>query len=381
MIRKEKLMLKKLPNGYGSIKYLGKGRRNPYVVYPPATEYYPNGYMKSPKALCYVPNRMIAMAVLIAYNNGTYRPGDELKMAGQEIDKKLEPKVLDALQRLIGIDASAKFALTSAVTFGEMFREVYQKKFGISVDDKPYNSNTTLWKLAYNKLKPLHHKAMASIKQEEVKTLLDSLNLSYSYSTIVSISVKAVYREAEAKGAIAKNHMTTFQYKPQREAVSGVPFSDEELTTLWQHENERIARLYLIMCYSGFRSAAYESLEINLDDWYFKGGVKNKASKNRIVPIHTCIRHLVLKELEENGYIMIKQLKTARAKEFLKSLGIREHTPHDARHTFSYLCEKFGVKENDRKRLLGHAFNDMTNSVYGHRTLEQLRSEIEKIRP
>ena len=26
----------KLPNGYGQIRYLGKGRRNPYGVYPPA---------------------------------------------------------------------------------------------------------------------------------------------------------------------------------------------------------------------------------------------------------------------------------------------------------------------------------------------------------
>lgn len=34
----------------------------------------------------------------------------------------------------------------------------------------------------------------------------------------------------------------------------------------------------------------------------------------------------------------------------------------------------------DRKRMLGHSFgNDITNAVYGHRTLEELRTEIEKI--
>lgn len=38
-------------------------------------------------------------------------------------------------------------------------------------------------------------------------------------------------------------------------------------------------------------------------------------------------------------------------------------------------------KENDRKRMLGHSFGgDVTNDVYGHRTLEDLRSEIEKIK-
>lgn len=54
--------------------------------------------------------------------------------------------------------------------------------------------------------------------------------------------------------------------------------------------------------------------------------------------------------------------------------------PHDCRHTFSMLCERYGVRENDRKRMIGHAFkDDVTNAVYGHRTVEDLRAEIEKI--
>lgn len=66
--------------------------------------------------------------------------------------------------------------------------------------------------------------------------------------------------------------------------------------------------------------------------------------------------------------------------EALVALGIGKHTPHDCRHTFSMLCEKYGVNENDRKRMLGHSFGaDITNGVYGHRTLEELRTEIEKI--
>ena len=61
--------------------------------------------------------------------------------------------------------------------------------------------------------------------------------------------------------------------------------------------------------------------------------------------------------------------------------GVEKHTPHDCRHTFSRLCEKYGVNENDRKRMMGHSFTgDITNSVYGHRDLEDLREEIEKIK-
>ncbi len=65
----------------------------------------------------------------------------------------------------------------------------------------------------------------------------------------------------------------------------------------------------------------------------------------------------------------------------LEAIGIPKHTPHDCRHTFSRLCEKFKVEDNDRKRMLGHSFgSDITNRIYGHRTLEDLRVEIEKIK-
>ena len=68
-------------------------------------------------------------------------------------------------------------------------------------------------------------------------------------------------------------------------------------------------------------------------------------------------------------------------KSTLRKLGLPERTPHSCRHTFSRLCESYGVREADRKRMLGHSFgNDITNGVYGHRTLEELRTEIEKIK-
>ena len=65
----------------------------------------------------------------------------------------------------------------------------------------------------------------------------------------------------------------------------------------------------------------------------------------------------------------------------LQEIGIKRHTPHDCRHTFSRLCEKYHVRENDRKRMLGHSFgSDITNRVYGHREIDDLRQEIEKIK-
>ena len=161
-----------------------------------------------------------------------------------------------------------------------------------------------------------------------------------------------------------------------------MPFSDFDLQILWENANDPVVEMILIMCYSGFRITAYESLEVNLKQKYFQGGVKTRASKNRIVPIHSAIYPIVKQRIEREGSILSISADEFRQEMYktLEVLKIEKHTPHDCRHTFSKLCEDFEVKENDRKRMLGHAFTDVTNKVYGHRDLEGLRAEIEKIK-
>ena len=115
------------------------------------------------------------------------------------------------------------------------------------------------------------------------------------------------------------------------------------------------------------------------------GGIKTAAGKNRVVPIHHAILPLIQHRLSLHGVLM-KSVQVYRkemdaALSLLGLSGNPKHTPHDARHTFSRLCEKYGVRENDRKRMMGHSFgNDITNGIYGHRELEDLKAEIEKIK-
>ena len=141
------------------------------------------------------------------------------------------------------------------------------------------------------------------------------------------------------------------------------------------------------MCYSGFRVSAYvqPDFETNLEEGYFKGGIKTESGRNRIVPIHSAIRPLVESMMVDGTPVWFagKSVSQFRRdmKAALRRLGIKEKSPHSCRHTFSRLCESYGVREADRKRMLGHSFgNDITNGVYGHRTLEELRTEIEKIK-
>ena len=64
----------RLPNGYGSINFLGKKRRNPYGVYPPVTEFTIDGIPIRPKAICYVDDWRKGFIILTAYKAGNYTP-------------------------------------------------------------------------------------------------------------------------------------------------------------------------------------------------------------------------------------------------------------------------------------------------------------------
>ena len=102
----------RLPNGWGSIRYLGKGRRNPYAVHPPTKLDESTGDItERPPALCYVDDYMVGIAVLTAYHAGTYKPGYELSVK-QEISKEttletLSNRILSDYRKLYGVEANS----------------------------------------------------------------------------------------------------------------------------------------------------------------------------------------------------------------------------------------------------------------------------------
>ena len=154
---------------------------------------------------------------------------------------------------------------------------------------------------------------------------------------------------------------------------------------LWAHNTDPTVELLLIMCYSGHRISECKAIEVDLTERCFRGGLKTKAGKNRVVPIHSAILPLVERRIKRDGELLYVSANEYRKnfKAVLDRFGILgepRHTPHDCRHTFSMLCERYGVAENDRKRMLGHSFADVTNKIYGHRDLDDLREQIEKIK-
>ena len=57
-----------------------------------------------------------------------------------------------------------------------------------------------------------------------------------------------------------------------------------------------------------------------------------------------------------------------------------KHHPHETRHTFITKAKKAGMDEYILKRIVGHAINDITESTYTHREIEELKEEMLKIK-
>lgn len=368
----------RLPNGYGSIKRLsGKNRTNPYGVYPPTKEFDLNGIPVPQKAICYVDDWYKGFTVLTWLRHGEYYEGREKELSSDADELK---------RQVIGILSKFNQGQREAAdqkTFADIYEEYYLWKFQRPSGHK--EKKTSMERsisAAYKNCQPIHGRGFRSLTAADLQAAVDGCPKKHASLELIVTLFHQMYAYAEANDLVDKDYSRFVKINKSDDDEHGVPFSETDLRLLWDNRGDEVVEMILIMCYSGFRVSAYRDMKTDLEERYFQGGVKTAAGKDRIVPIHSAILPLVQKRLSRLGSYLPKGVPDFRNAMYrtLQSLGIEKHTPHDARHTFSMLCDKFGVAENDKKAMLGHSFSDVTNKVYRHRKLEDLRAQIERIK-
>lgn len=181
------------------------------------------------------------------------------------------------------------------------------------------------------------------------------------------------------------------------------PFSNEELNKLWKSiEFVPFADMIVYACYSGWRPTELVELKINdvnLKEGYIKGGIKTPAGENRIVPIHSLIKPIIEKYYNEailvNSEYLFNDITKkkgiglsydqylSRFNKVMKLLNFDNiFTPHCTRHTFISKAKSKKVKMDNYilKLIVGHEIKDITERVYTHRDLQELKEEMELIK-
>ena len=361
----------RLKNGFGSIRRLSGNRTNPYAVFAPSTYRDERGYQIYDKALAYCPTWETGFSVLAMYHTGQYKEGDSVQNLLEDVAHSQLTPVVNKILSVLNIGGIE----------GETFAQVYDKfmewKFS---DNNRRLSKSALrsYQTAFKNCTALHDKVFTSLKTVDLQKVVDDCPLKHSSKELIVNLLKQMYKYADIHELIEKDYSTHVSIKTENDDIKGVPFTADDIKKLWANSDNPVCANVLIMIYSGLRISEYESAEINLKEGYFFGGVKTDAGKNRYVPIHSAILPLI----KENPNRLNSTIEHFRVKMYnvLENLGIEKHTPHDCRHTFAMLCDECGVKDTDKKFIMGHAFQDVSNAVYGHRTLDYLKEQIELIK-
>ena len=304
-------------------------------------------------------------------------------------DCKLKKKILglyatkkEALQRVERFNVDP-YKITS-LTFAEAFEYWSEKAF-----QKGSRQKKASYIAAFKKCTLIHDMKVTDIKLKHLQDIFDDLpGLSKSTINNVKIVVSLVFEYCMKYEYINKDYSKYIELPEYSEQKKKQIFSDLEIKKLWniQAENDTAATV-LILIYTGYRVT--ELLEmpksnIKLDDAYIiGGGKKTQAGKDRIVPIKCEILPLIKRMFDKSkGLTLYDFTYTKFSKEFdalMATLGMH-HSIHETRHTFASLLDRAEVAESITKRLMGHSFGDVTQDVYIHKELTELKAGIEKIK-
>ena len=287
------------------------------------------------------------------------------------------------------------------LTFSEVFKQWYKGKFKVEAfHTGKKSSNEYTVQAGYKHCKPLHDRIYSSIRTEEMQELIDNKEISHSTAEHVLRVLKGMGEYAMQFDIIKKDYTEFVKMTKEDDTESGVPFTVDELTKLWQHKDTPFVDTILIYCYSGFRINELAKMpldDIDLENQTFTGGLKTRYSKGRTVPIHSKIYEFVknrynrrfssliyhdgTRDITENKY---REYFDAAYREYfdaaLKACGITDkHTPQDCRHTCNSLLIEKKADRVIRYKIMGHAGKDINEKVYSHITVKQMREELEKI--
>ena len=284
---------------------------------------------------------------------------------------------------------SIKYRVKAAYKYCSL---IYKKKFReitiIDMKDCIYKGTATCVRGKYK-----GEQRLASPQSKEIIKYL--FNHIYDYA----LEARIVERNYAREFTLDKK---VFQEK-EKNYKSKVPFSKEEIDKLWKSiEFVPFADMIVYACYSGWRPTELIKLKIkdvDLKNGFVKGGMKTSAGKNRLVPIHPLVSSIVEKYYKEAksvgsdylfndvnnkfGIGLSYDQYLSRFNKVMNALHFRtEITPHYTRHTFITKAKSREVNMNEYvlKIIVGHDVGDLTEHVYTHRELNDLKEEMDKIK-
>lgn len=341
----------KLPNGYGSVTARTDGRRrNPFVV--------KITIKGRQKAIGYVDSYEAGLTMLAEYHRDPTR------------------------------------FITSNVTFAEVYRLMSAEKYSsiAAVTAKNYTS-------AYNHCQRIHNKRFAELRPADLQQVIsDAKNNGLGQASQRKIRqvmhhcyTYAIKYEIINAAVDYSNYVDIDKHSVR---VPKAPFNTRQLNRVKALITDdsplaRWAMCVVMMCYCGARPSEFLSVikaDVKLRQRYFViRESKTAAGRNRPVPISRKTLPYYEWWVAQPGKTLITDAngnpmpyRTLRLR-FAAVMRVArcKHTPHECRHTCATWLDNAGANDLAVKKILGHAGHGVTQKVYTHKNIQQLRKAID----
>lgn len=339
------------PNGFGSIKKLSGNRRRPYVYVITR----PDGKRQ---ALAYFENQAEAEIYQIDFVKEHFHrsiPGHK-------------------------------------VTFAELFFRWLPEHIA---DIEPAQSTIDNYHNSFRHCTPIQEMPVADLKFSDFQQIIDAMKkgkLSYSSLKKVRSLISLVLNYGIQYEVVSVNYASLLKLGKNKPVKPHKPFTRQAINRIWQHTDLSGADAILILLYTGMRCGELLNLtkkDVNLRTRVFRITKSKTASGLRTIPIHSRIVPFVLARMQRPGKTLIAD-DTGRPYSYARFCNlwdkvmavcnVRGHTTHDCRHTVATLLDNAGANETAKKRILGHAGSGVTEAVYTHKNLLQLRKTIQLLK-
>lgn len=275
---------------------------------------------------------------------------------------------------------------------GITFREVYELWSEEHFKTQGATAIRT-WKSAFNHSSPLHDMPFREIKTIHLEKTIENAEVGTPTKQRMKSMYNLIYRYALKHEICDKDYAALFSRpKSDDKPAKHKAFTDEQIRTLWEHKDDPYINMVLIGIYTGMRPGELCTLppEAVFDD-HIIWGSKTEAGRDRTIPLHSAISEEILALRQKTARIgshevsrtiwgvMTYDIYRRKFEKIRKAFGW-DNSPHDTRHTFITLAKRYGVSEGALKVMVGHKAGDVTEDTYTHRTIEDLKREIEKIK-
>lgn len=267
--------------------------------------------------------------------------------------------------------------------------------------------DASTWISMWKRFKNIENIKMTDIRTAHFQPIVSAATSSSSASKLKSLALM-LCRFALENDLVDKNY-AEFLKLPKFEKTEKLIFTPEQISTLWDHAEDKRFQVILAMIYMGFRLGEMIILkknDIHFDEGFVVGGIKSEAGTNRIIPFPPSIpeikkffqdwcqdspKELLFGMTERQFrhvyfYQPLSEIKFINARRRTDSGNSWEFddgnhlTPHSTRHTFASLSAAAGMRPENLQKIIGHAKYSTTADIYIHKDVSELILEMSKLK-